>query len=236
MEARTLAEVHGLEQAEFIERLLSEYADMRNLEPISSSQHHHALGPSIPIVVGAGISASAGVPMNFELLTHIRAKLQLPDTANYADIYEKLSLSMKKRSNVSNTELKIALRKQFESCGIHRDDGKLYPNISNIAAVHLLRNGLLGPIVSLNVDPLLAVATRVTATEDSCEVRSVVNISQFSDYVHADTQKRSNLPLILQPHGTIEEPLSLRFLHDELLDQEDAIFRAVLESLHWYEL
>lgn len=228
--SEVMATVKELDRTLFVSQLLDEYASMQTLRSTPSATHVQRRHRPLPIVVGAGISASAGMPLNFELLSALGQQLGITH-ATYPTIYEEIKRNLKRMEEPSQAELKHYLRKLLVHGGIIREHPRLFPNISNIAVIHLLRSQVFGPVISLNVDPLLCISGNLAGTETEDPIRYLVNISQFSDLSHQDNGDFGSAPLVFQVHGTIEEPLSLRFLPGEMFDQEEAIVKSVQNAI-----
>lgn len=210
-----------------VETLLELFESNRKAAgPVGSSAFADSR-PALPLMVGAGVSVSAGVPLNASLLDTIsKQKMNNTPELKYEKIYdyigEKFSNGYQKESFI-----KSDLRDWLIGAGIPRERDDPLPNLSNLLLVHLLSNSFLGPIISLNVDPLLQVSRRFFPRAKG-NVGFIQNSSQFSDLLHSNPGENSN---VYQPHGTIEEPLSLRFTKDELLDKENDLRQALSSSL-----
>jgi hypothetical protein len=179
----------------------------------------------LPLIVGAGISATSGIPLDHALRTSVCNAIGVDGAASYASIYEFLQNETGERHSPL---FKPHLRNLLHAAGIPRVVNRPAPNLANLAVIHLLRSSVFGPVISLNVDPLLQVADRYFEENAALGVQFIGNVSQFSE-LGAVAAPAS--PLVLQIHGSIEEPLSLRFLDDELAPKESVIVRPVVNCM-----
>lgn len=180
---------------------------------------------AIPVIVGAGISVSADIPGSDALIKGIWNSLEGGDDLSFEAVYKGIAEKFD-APDYRSLRHKIELRRQLRDAGIPRVGQRPAPNPSNLAIVHLLRSRLLAPIISLNVDPLLSIAAEAEQDEGAAPIKFVTNASQFSDIAGGGELSQ----VVLQVHGSIEEPLSLRFLNDELCDKEAAIFSALVSA------
>lgn len=209
--------LHEVTFSEFINHFFS-LCDKQNTQ-FSAYRQDKGITPSVPIIVGAGISATADIPLNFDLLNKLGEKLNLESekSIRYEDIYDKIKMDIAVIPSGTDSILKRNLRATLLTCGIQRIRDFQLPNDSNLLLSHLLESKLLGPVISLNVDALLHISTSLLPARD--EIKFIHNLSQYSDLSSNDRKYK----LVLQPHGTIEEPLSLRFIEEELSNKEYGI-------------
>ena len=184
--------------------------------------------PTLPILMGAGVSVSSGVPLNALLLETVSRKLS-SEIRDYAGLYELLNQPLF-GDYKQDSYMKPKLRRWLVESGIPRLADRPLPNLSNLLITHLMANNLIGPVISLNVDPLLSSAS-LFFEDKTLQARTFIqNASQFSDllghgYIRND--------MVFQPHGTIEEPLSLRFAERELISEnsENALRDVLVNAL-----
>lgn len=205
--------IRKLSHTEFVSQLIVAYKNQSRTESITP----------VPLIVGAGISCSAGVPLDSRLMEAVSASVDV-DGRGYDGIYDLISRDVGRRESPI---FKERLRELLNAGGLPRLKERPAPNVANLGVIHLLRSGVFGPVVSLNVDPLLPAADCFFDNETQ-PVRFVCNTSQFSE-IGAERDLRE--PLVLQVHGSIEEPLSLRFGSDELAGSNAEIVRTVGTSM-----
>lgn len=218
---------------EFIECKTTELAKMAAeliTNSMLSKNTQRSPKSSVPVIVGAGISASAGVPISSDLIQEL-ARL-CPNVAKPEEItnYEDILTALKKNiaSNFEGEDAQYKAKVQFapllHKAGIPRLEDRPLPNLSNLILYDLAVSGLMGPIISLNVDPLLQMSEILIST-DSRSALFIHNVSQFSNADEAINFR--NKALIFQPHGTIEEPFSLRFSKSELVSKSLGIVSTI---------
>ncbi len=232
-----------LEFDDFIEKIIESYKN--EVVGVNKNKRTNKQNTTIPIFVGAGISASANVPLDFKLQKDLNDELSIiykdPSKSekqyrgcNYTKVYKKIEdwlkityVGYKNSNQYTSSLLKNKLRDLMNSCGIPREKDECLPNRSNIILIRLLLANFFGPIISINIDSLLMKSLKTYYLDSFHRVQFIANISQFSDLLHEENKSS----VIFQPHGTIEEPLSLRFTQDELMDKEDVINLAISRSL-----
>jgi hypothetical protein len=205
--------IRELSHTEFVSQLIVAYKNQSRKESITP----------VPLIVGAGISYSSGVPLDSRLMESVSAGIDVDDRS-YDGIYDVIGKDVGQRESPI---FKERLRELLNAGGLPRLKERPAPNVANLGVIHLLRSGVFGPVVSMNVDPLLPVADYFFDNETQ-PVRFVCNTSQFSE-IGAERDMRE--PLVLQVHGSIEEPLSLRFGSDELAGSNAEIVRTVGTSM-----
>lgn len=193
-----------------------------------ANANHQTERPALPIIVGAGISVSAGVPLNAALLAEIsRQNGNDESLRSYEDIYSKIEKGFSEKYGAESF-IKSDLRHWLVDAGIPRLKDQPLPNLANLLTIHLVINNILGPVISLNVDPLLQISTSFYLDRLANPVKFIQNSSQFSDLIRDNPGSNK---YIYQPHGTIEEPLSLRFRGDELIDRENDLRLALVNAV-----
>jgi hypothetical protein len=187
---------------------------------------------SVPFIVGAGISFSAGVPLSKELSDKLSSYFFYDDvpnssSPNYNEVLSKIySDCVGPSSDDKHFFGKSKFARLLNKSGVPSIDDRPLPNPSNLILYNLLSAGIIGPVVSLNVDPLLDSASLFASNTQKRPV-FVHNLSQFSSL----NDDQSSSCIVFQPHGTINEPYSLRFSTDELLTKSLGLTRTILRSI-----
>lgn len=224
--ARRAATAIRITRQDLLDNFLALYEEANDQQYLTQRRG----GKTVPVVVGAGISSSADVPLNTELLNKLFSGLSgTHDERTYQALYDHLKAVYAHGLEIDEDLYRSVIQDNFRNllakAGIPRRSDHPFPNLSNLLLVHCVHSGVLGPVVSLNVDPLLQTAA-CFLEDGGPQLRYIQNISEFSDIVH-DFESR----LIIQPHGTIEEPLSLRFLKESLLDKDSVLVKGIAEQL-----
>ena len=186
---------------------------------------------SVPFIVGAGISVSAGVPLSKELIDGLSSRLydEVPNSSdpNYNEVLSRIySDCVGPNSDDKHFFGKLTFAHYLRNCGVPSIVDRPLPNTSNLILYNLLSAKIIGPVVSLNVDPLLNSAGLFASNTQRRPV-FVHNLSQFSSFKNDEASSG----IVFQPHGTIDEPYSLRFSEGELLSETLSLTRTIFGSI-----
>jgi hypothetical protein len=182
--------------------------------------------------IGAGVSVSAGVPATPTLLKECYQALGIK-AAKGKYTFERVLTKVKGNTINSKTAKKIRFGDTLVRSGIPRFEDLTIPNKSNLLITQLLYSNFFRSVISLNVDPLMQISTLI-ASHNEEEIRFIRNISQFSAYMVNGSSIDKQHKYVFQPHGTIQEPESLRFEKDELFNNEFGINAALIRSAIGY--
>ena len=182
----------------------------------------HAHKGVYAILVGSGISKSAGIPTGFEVITDLIRRIATADGGNVGDVPEKWYLNKYKKAATysdliemlapTSEERMSLLRGYFEPTEEEAEKGLKVPTKGHHAIARLVKRGFIKVIITTNFDRLLeraieaeGIAPVVVATPNQIlgmmplqHVTTCLIIKVHGDYL--DTRiKNTTLELVFRP-------------------------------------